>query len=137
MAAQNLAGTSLQPVSLATTILRWVVRITGLLQLLLGIALWTGNLLPYLHLHILDGYIFTLAFLAAVVLAAVARVGLWRVLVGIVWVLAVPALGIMQTRILPGDFHWIVQVVHLLLGAGAIGFADRLAGASLARRSSP
>jgi hypothetical protein len=122
-------------VNLATTILRWVVRITGLLQLVLGLAFWSGNLLQYVQFHMLDGFVFTLAFLAVVVLAAFARVGLGLVLVGIVWVVVVPVLGMTQTQILPGDFHWIVRVVHLLVGVGAIGFADRLAGMVLARRA--
>jgi hypothetical protein len=122
-------------VSLATTTLRWVVRITGLLQLVLGLAFWSGNLLQYVQFHMFAGYIFTLAVLAVVVLAAFARVGLWLVLVGIVWVVVVPVLGMTQTQFLPGDFHWIVRVVHLLVGVGAIGFADRLAGAVLARRA--
>lgn len=121
--------------NLATTILRWVVRLTGLLQLVLGLAFWSGNLLQLLNFHMLDGFIFTLAFLAIVVLAAFARVGLGPVLVGLVWVVVVPVLGVTQVQILPGDLHWIVRVVHLLVGVGAIAFADRLAGAILARRS--
>lgn len=121
--------------SLATSVLRWVVRLTGLLQLAIGLALWSGNLLQYLQFHLLDGYIFTLAFLAIVGLAAFARVGMGLVLVGLVWVVVVPVLGMTQTQILPGDFHWIVRVVHLLVGVGAMGFADRLAGAVLARRA--
>jgi hypothetical protein len=122
-------------VNLATRVLRWVVRLTGLLQLAIGLALWSGNLLQYFQFHTLAGFIFTLAFLAVVVLAAVARVGLGFVLVGIVWVVVVPVLGMTQAQILPGDFHWIVRVVHLLVGVGAIGFADRLAGAVLVRRA--
>ena len=121
--------------NLATTILRWVVRITGLLQLVLGLAFWSGNLLQYVQFHMLAGFVFTLAFLAVVVLAAIARVGLGLVLAGIVWVVVVPVLGMTQTQILPGDLHWIVRVVHLLVGVGAIAFADRLAGMVLARRA--
>jgi hypothetical protein len=29
-----------------------------------------------------------------------------------------------QQRMLPGDSHWIVQVVHILLGMGAIGCGE-------------
>ena len=121
----------------ATTVLRWVVRLTGLLQLVVGLAFWSGNLLQLLQFHMLDGFLFTLAFLAIVVLAAVARVGLGAVLLGLVWVIIVPVLGVTQTTILngPGDPHWVVRVVHLLVGVGAIAFADRLAGATLARRA--
>ena len=121
--------------SLATTVSRWVVRLTGLLHLAIGLALWSGNLLQYLQFHMLDGFVFTLAFLAVVVLVAVARVGLGLVLVGILWVVVVPVLGMTQTQSLPGDLHWIVRVVHLLVGVGAIGFADSLAGMVLARRA--
>ena len=40
--------------------------------------------------------------------------------------LLVIALGMTQMRILPGDLHWIVQVVHLGFGLAAIGFAEAL-----------
>ena len=121
--------------SLATTVLRWVVRVTGLVQLVLGLAFWSGNLLQLVNFHMLDGFVFTLAFLALVVLAAVARVGLAPVIVGLVWVVVVPVLGLTQVQIMPGDLHWVVRLVHLLVGIGAIGFADRLAGIVLARRA--
>jgi hypothetical protein len=120
---------------IATIVLGWVARLTGLVQLVVGLAFWSGNLLQLLQFHMLDGFLFTLAFLAIVVLGAFARVGLGPVLLGLVWVVVVPVLGMTQTQILPGDFHWVVRVVHLLVGAGAIGVADRLAGAILARRA--
>ena len=121
--------------SVATLVLRWVVRLTGLLQLALGLAFWSGNLLQLVNFHILDGFVFAFALLAIVVLAAFARVGLGPVLVGLACVLVVPVLGVTQVQILPGDLHWIVRVVHLLVGVGAIAFTDRLAGAILARRA--
>ena len=40
--------------------------------------------------------------------------------VGIIYALVVPAFGITQTLILPGSLHWLVQIVHLLLGIGAM-----------------
>jgi hypothetical protein len=121
---------------IATIVLRWVARLTGLLQLVVGLALWSGNLLQLLQFHMLGGFLFTLAFLVIVVLAAFARVGLGPILLGLVLVIAVPVLGVTQATILngPSDPHWIVRVVHLLVGVGAIGFADRLAGAILTRR---
>jgi deazaflavin-dependent oxidoreductase (nitroreductase family) len=122
---------------IATIALRWVVRLAGLLQLVVGLAFWSGAVVQIVPLHILGGYLFTLAFLAIVVLAAFARVGLGPVLLGLVWVIVVPVIGVTQAMILngPGDPHWIVRVVHLLVGVGAIGFADRLAGAIPARRA--
>jgi hypothetical protein len=122
-------------VSLTATVLRWVVRLTGLLQLAIGLALWSGNLLQYFQLHVLDGFVFTLALLAIVVLAAFLRIGPGPVMVGIVLVVVLPVLGMTQLQILPGNLHWIVQVVHLLVGVAAIGFADWLAGKVVAGHS--
>jgi hypothetical protein len=36
-------------------------------------------------------------------------------------------LGLTRQRLLPGDGHWVIQVVHLLLGLGAIGRGEGLA----------
>jgi hypothetical protein len=124
-------------VRIATNVLRWAARLTGLFQLVVGLAFWTGNLLQLLQLHMLAGLIFTVAFLVIVLLAAVARVGIGPVLLGLVWAIVVPVLGMTQSTILngPDDPHWIVKAAHLLVGFGAIGFADHLAGTILARRT--
>ena len=44
------------------------------------------------------------------------------------WGAATLALGPTQTGLLVGELHWLVQVVHLLLGLGAIALAAALAG---------
>ncbi len=38
----------------------------------------------------------------------------------------VPALGATQTSILPGPEHWVIQVLHLLVGLTAIALAEVL-----------
>ena len=38
-----------------------------------------------------------------------------------VWGLIVPILGVMQTQLLPGGAHWVIEVIHLLVGLVAIG----------------
>jgi len=35
-------------------------------------------------------------------------------------------LGLTQTEILPGNLHWLIEVLHLVLGLGAIGLGERL-----------
>ena len=32
-----------------------------------------------------------------------------------------------QTQLLPGSWHWVIQVLHLLLGLGAMGQGEGLA----------
>ncbi|MGH2457476.1 MAG: hypothetical protein ACRDIY_01250 [Chloroflexota bacterium] len=113
----------------ATTIFQNLVRATGLIQIALGILFWTGHALSLIPLHMLDGILFVLCFWTLAVLAARAGVGTGLVAMALVWGLIVVVLGMTQTRILPGDAHWVVQVVHLLVGVGAITQSERLARA--------
>src|SRR6266567_1729252 len=36
--------------------------------------------------------------------------------------------GLFQTRWLIGSNHWVIQVIHLLLGLSAIGLAETISG---------
>jgi hypothetical protein len=45
----------------------------------------------------------------------------------LLWGLALPAFGMTQATMLIGPWHWIIQVIHLLMGLIALGVADRLA----------
>jgi hypothetical protein len=68
--------------------------------------------------------------LALWILAGIAATaGVNRVLVAVafVWGLITPALGLTQTRLLPFDGHWIIQILHLLVGVTAIALAQMLA----------
>jgi hypothetical protein len=66
--------------------------------------------------------LWTLAFLAW---RAGVRPGF--VALAIVWGLIVPILGLTQTQLLPGDAHWLIRVLHLLVGIGAMGLGQALA----------
>jgi hypothetical protein len=49
------------------------------------------------------------------------------VLLVAVWGLIVLAVGGMQTQWLPGPLHWIIRVVHLLLGLSLVAQVEILA----------
>jgi hypothetical protein len=122
-------GTRLAAVGVARTL----IRATGLLQLALGLAFWTGTLLVAVPFHIFNGMLFVVLLLVQAGLAAWAG-GSWRlVLVAIAWALFVPAFGVTQAAILPGDLHWIVRAAHLLVGLAAMGLGERLAASAEAR----
>jgi hypothetical protein len=104
-----------------------VVRITGLFQLITGLAFWTGNLLFLIPFHMLSGLILVLALWAAAFFGARAGAPMWLVALSVVWGLLTPALGMTQTGLMPGDMHWVIQVAHLLVGVVAIYLAQRLA----------
>ena len=103
-----------------------IVRITGLFQVLLGIAFWTGNALPLISLHMLVGSIFVVALLVLGIRAGVKGAGAGRAALLMGWGVLVLAFGMVQAQILPGPYHWIIRTLHLLLGIVAMGLADRI-----------
>jgi len=110
-----------------TTVVQWLVRITGLVQLVLGLLFWTGNQMQLIPLHMLNGILIVLALWVMAGLAAAARVNVRWVALAAVWGVVTIWLGMNQTTLLQGDLHWVVQVVHLLVGLGAIGQSENLA----------
>ena len=116
---------------LSITVLRWILRLVFLVSLILGVVLWSGRGYEYLRLHMWLGFIITFALLALVIISLLARARPALASVTLLWAVALPALGIAQLRIMPGPNHWIIRVVHLLLGIGAIGLGEVLAKRSL------
>jgi hypothetical protein len=111
----------------AASIAQWIVRVTGAIQLVLGSLFWVGTALTLISLHMLSGIVLVLALWLLAGLAAAAGVRVGFVVLAAVWGLVVVWLGLNQAQFLTGSLHWIVQVIHLLLGLGAIGQAENLA----------
>ena len=109
------------------------IRVVWLVQLALGLLFWTGNATGLVDLHQLLGILLVLALWTQAVLAARAGVEARLVAVAAAWGLLVPIVGLTQTSLLTGSLHWLVQVIHLLLGIGLIALAERLATGAKAR----
>jgi hypothetical protein len=110
----------------ATAIFQWLVRFTGLIQIVLGVFIWTGNADSLIPIHITSGVVLVLSLLTLAILAAFARVHPGFVALAIVWGLITVLLGLTQEQLLTGPYHWLIQVLHLLIGVGAIGQAENL-----------
>jgi hypothetical protein len=95
------------------TALQMGIRVVWVVQLALGVVFWTGN--------------------TQAVLTARAGVEPRLVAVAAVWGLIVPIVGLTQTSLLTGSLHWLIQVIHLLLGLGLIALAEQLATRAKAR----
>lgn len=104
-----------------------LVRASALLALVLGVLMWLGMGAASLRgVHMLLGFILVLALWALAVVAAGSHLyGL--AIAGILWGLIVAGLGNAQVRLMPGDSHWVIQVVHVLVGLAAIGLAEAIA----------
>ncbi|SRR5579884_194743 len=109
------------------TVLRAVVGIAGAIQIALGIAFWTGNADPLVPVHILIGLILVFALWALAAIALGAGIARGLATLTAIWGFLTPALGLAQTRLLPGGSHWVIQVIHLLVGLTAIGLGQTLA----------
>ena len=109
------------------TALQMGIRAVWLVQLALGLAFWTGNALGLVDLHQLLGILLVLVLWVMAVLAYRAGVPAGMVAAAVVYGLIVPIVGLTQRELLPGSAHWVIQVIHLLLGIGLLGLAENLA----------
>jgi hypothetical protein len=110
------------------TISLMLVRITGVLLLILGLLIWTEGASGLIPIHMLLGLVLVIAMW---VLAAVStRAGVPTGLAAGVAVtgLVVLLLGMTQASLLPGSFHWVIQILHLLIGMAAVGSGEVIGG---------
>ncbi len=111
----------------ATTVFQMLVRLLGLILIVLGTLFWTGRALALVPVHMTIGLVLVLSLWGLASLAARAGVDPGLVGLAILWGFLLPALGMTQTRLLSGGAHWLIQVLHLLVGLIAIGLAESLA----------
>ena len=110
----------------------WIVRVSGTLQLVLGALFWTGHAYSWVPLHIINGIVIVLTLWTVAVLALVARTHRGLALFALLWGLALPAFGMRQAAMLVGPMHWVIRVIHLLMGLAAMALAGTLGQAILA-----
>jgi hypothetical protein len=103
-----------------------VIRITGLAQLILGVIIWPGKSDSLIPVHILIGALLVIALLTLSFLAARSGISISLIILAVVWAFVLPAWGLIQEKLLPETGHWVIQVLHLLFGIGAIGIAEML-----------
>jgi hypothetical protein len=113
----------------AAKYLDYLIRIAGSAALILGLAFWVAKLTGLVTLHEALGAGVVLALWALAVVAYRKGVSLGFVACAVLWGVFTVVLGIGQTRFLVGEFHLVVQVIHLLVGLGAIAMGAVLARA--------
>lgn len=104
-----------------------IVRISGLIMLILGLIIWTGNADLLVPVHILIGAVLVIALWTLCYAAVRSGVSNGLVITIVILGLVLPVWGLAQEQILPEANHWIIQVLHLLLGVAAIGMGEMLA----------
>ena len=113
-----------------------VLRLCGALAVILGILFWSGTALNLIPIHMLLGFLVVLSLWIVGIGQAFSRGGSWPLAVGALLLgLLVIVVGMRQSSLLVGPFHWVIQVVHLLLGILAVGIGQ--VTAARWRNSSP
>jgi len=103
------------------------MRIAALVQVVVGIGLWTGHLYAFVDVHRTIGMLFVLALWGIAATALVQRRAAGLAAFAVVWGVVVAAVGFTQHLLLPGDLHWIVRVLHLVIALASMPIAERLA----------
>ncbi len=100
-------------------------QFAGVGAVILGLLNWFFHI-NFIGIHMIFGAFVTLALLTAGGVALFT--GGLRALgaIAIVLALIVPVFGRTQMLILVGDFHWLIQVAHLLVGASAVILIERI-----------
>ena len=108
-------------------------RLLVVIQLVMGIAIWMGQGAQFMNAHMGLGLLFVVLVVAFAAMGGAAGAPKSLVWVTVMWAIVTLAIGVGQTRTLLGESHWIIRVVHLFLGLGMQGQAERI-GRSLAKR---
>ncbi len=118
------------------TIAQMLVRITGLLQIILGVLFWLNIATSLTLVHIILGIVLVVSLWVLAILGAQAGASPLAVAVAFAWGAATIALGLYQAQLLVGSTHWVIQWLHLLVGLGAIGQAEAL-GSRIKKSQAP
>ena len=110
---------------IAVRIIVWIGRIAGLGALLLGLLFWIANI-DFISIHILFGLAVALALLALSIVMFFIRGTRVLGVIGIVYALILPVFGLRQATLLVGNVHWLIQVLHLLVGIGALALIQAM-----------
>lgn len=115
----------------AARLIQIVGGVCGVIALTLGMGTYTHA--DFTDAHMLFGLLVTLVLLVLAIMATftseLRRLGV----VSIVYALIVPIFGVTQQMIWVGDWHWLIEAAHLLVGIGALGLIGTI-GARLMRR---
>jgi len=113
----------------ALTIFQIVARTAWTLVLILGLIFWGGLAPDLIIVHMALGIVLSLLLLGLAILGVRTRVPTGMVVLIIAWSLVLPTLGMTQAQIFPDwSGHWIIKIVHLLVGIGALVQAEMLGG---------
>lgn len=116
------------------TVLQMLIRLTGVILIVLGALMWAGKAMTLLGVHIITGFVLVVSLWILAGLAFRTKGGAGLAALTLIWGLLLVMVGFGQLKWMIGPNHWVIQVVHLVLGVAAIGLGEAL-GARIKRAS--
>jgi hypothetical protein len=104
-----------------------IVRVGVLILLVSGIVFWTGHADSFQIAHIIIGILVVLSLWTLGIAQGLQGGSFGLALATFVVGFLLALVGLFQKQWLV-DNHWIIQVIHLLLGLSAIGLAEMIGG---------
>lgn len=106
-----------------------VLSFAGLLAVILGLLIWTNRALNLVQMHMALGFLAVGALWIIGIGQAFSADGSWVLAVCALGVGAVMVVvGMTQSTLMLGPFHWVIQLLHLVLGLLVIGIGHIGAG---------
>ncbi len=105
-----------------------IIRVGVIIQLVSGIIFWTGNADNFQIAHILIGILVVLSLWTLGIVQGIQGGSFGLAMATFIVGFLLALVGLFQKQWLVGDNHWIIQVIHLLLGLSAIGLAEMIGG---------
>ena len=113
--------------------LQWLSRLVGACELTLGLVIWFVGV-SSVKVHIGLGIAVTLMLVIISVIGLTLKETRLLGVVGIVYACILPVFGFVQLGLLMGSLHWLVQLLHLIIGVGSIGVIHLIGGRYLSVR---
>ncbi|MFI5228206.1 MAG: hypothetical protein ACHQWU_04005 [Gemmatimonadales bacterium] len=107
-------------------VLTMLARVLGIVQILVGLAIWFGFAAGAVAFHVAVGSLFVLLLWIVGVIALFVLDKRGLPLFTLLWGGVVLWFGMAQTTLLLGAGHWAVRLAHLLVGMAAIGLVESL-----------
>jgi hypothetical protein len=115
--------------SKTVAVLQMLARLLGVVQILVGLAIWFGWAKSAVAFHSVAGSLFVLVVWIIAIIALFALPRRTLPLITLLVAGVVLWFGMAQTTLLVGSAHWAVRLAHLLIGLATMGLSESLSKA--------
>jgi hypothetical protein len=110
----------------AIQVARAILVGSAALLLLLGLSIWIGGADQLIGIHADLGIVLVLSLWTIAAIAARSGVSIWLVVAAVAWSVGATTLAVFQDQLLVGDWHWVIQVLHLVIAMAMVAWGQIL-----------